>query len=79
MGAKKKPAKKAKKDDEEDLSHENFMKVYKKKVVELGVDPSKTIKEKFELYQEEDEIMHNWHFWEDLGWAGVKAIMDSLK
>lgn len=79
MGAKKKPAKKAKKDDEEDLSHENFMKVYKKKCVELGVDVSKTIKEKYELFLEEDEIMHNWHLWEDLGWSGVNAIMDSMK
>ena len=51
MAPKKKGgAKKAKKDDEEDLSHENFMKVYKKKVVELGVDMSKTVKEKYELY-----------------------------
>jgi hypothetical protein len=80
MGGKKKAAKGGKKkDDEEDLSVEHFMKAYKKKVLELEVPLSKIIKEKYDLFQEEEEVISKFHIWEEMGWAGVRALMDSLR
>lgn len=56
MGAKKKKGGGKKKEgDEEDMSVENFMKIYRKKCNELGCDMSKIIKEKYDEYQEEGE------------------------
>lgn len=83
MGAKKKaPAKKKAggKDDEEDISVDQFWKTYKsKKCPELGVEVLKYVKEKFELYGEEGEKITKFHIWEEMGWAGTRALMDSLK
>lgn len=83
MGGKKKPAgdkKKAKKEgDEEDLSVENFWKIYKKKCVEYGTDQSKIIKKAYEKFVEEGDEIKQFHIWEELGWPGVKAIIESLK
>lgn len=51
MGAKKKKGGGGKKEgDEEDLSVENFMKVYRKKCSDLSCDVSKIIKEKYEEF-----------------------------
>ena len=84
MGAKaKKGGKKSKgggkKDEQEDLSVEHFWKAYKKKVAELECVQSKIIKEKYDLFLEEEEVITKFHIWEELGWAGVRAIMDSLR
>jgi hypothetical protein len=81
MGGKKKgKAKgKGKKEDEEDLSVEHFIKAYRKKVVELQCDSSKIIKEKWEEFQEEGEPITKFHIWEELGWAGIRAMMDALR
>lgn len=82
MGAKKKGGGKKKAaaaEEVEDVSVDQFMKAYRAKVKELGVDLQKYIKEKYELYQEEDEKIEKFHLWEELGWAGTRAIMDSLR
>ena len=80
MGGKKKAAKAGKKkDDEEDLSVEHFYKAYKKKIAELDVPLSKIIKEKYDLFQEEEEVISKFHIWEEMGWAGVRALMDALR
>jgi hypothetical protein len=80
MGGKKKAAKGGKKkEEEEDLSVEHFWKAYKKKVIELECVSSKILKEKYDLFLEEEEVITKFHFWEELGWAGVRAIMDSLR
>jgi len=82
MGAKKKAGggkkKAANAEDEEDISVDVFYKAYKKKCTDLGVEASKQIKAKYEEYQEEGEKIAKFHFWEELGWAGTKAIMDAL-
>lgn len=81
MGAKKKaPAKKkSKADDEEDNSVNDFYKQYKtKQCPEYGVDMLKYIKEKYELFQEEGEKITKFHIWEEMGWAGTRALMVSL-
>ena len=81
MGGKKKAAaKKGKADDEPDESVNNFMKIYKKRcTTELMCDVSKVIKEGYAKYQDEDEPIKKFVFWEELGWVGVRAIMESLK
>ena len=82
MGGKKKKGGgkgKGKKDEEEDLSVEHFFRAYKKKVLELQCESSKTLKGKFDEYQEEGEVITKFHLWEELGWAGIRAIMDSLR
>ena len=81
MGGKKKKAagKGKKKEEEEDVSVDNFFKAYRKKVAELACDSSKILKEKYEEYQDEGEAITKWHLWEELGWAGIRAIMDSLR
>lgn len=77
-GDKKKP--KAKKEgDEEDLSVENFWKSYKKKCVEYQCDMSKIIKGYYEKFLDEGEEPKKFHIWEELGWPGVKAIIESFK
>jgi hypothetical protein len=76
--AKKKTAKK-KEGDEEDLSVENFWKSYKKKCVEYGCDQSKIIKGYYEKFLDEGEEPKKFHIWEELGWPGVKAIIESFK
>ena len=80
MGGKKKAAKAGKKKDEEEyLSVEHFWKAYKKKILELEVPISKIIKEKYELFQEEEEVITKFHIWEEMGWAGTRALMDALR
>jgi len=71
---------KGKVEDEEDVSVDQFWKQYKtKKCPEYGVDVLKYIKEKYELYQEEQEKITKFHIWEEMGWAGTRALMDSLR
>ena len=53
--------------------------MYKKKCVEYGTDQSKIIKKSYEKYVEEGDEIKQFHIWEELGWPGVKAIIDSLK
>ena len=83
MGAKKKAPAKEKKGkggpDEDDVSVDNFWKAYRKKCVEYGCDVSKQIKGAYENYQEEGETIKKFHFWEELGWVGTKAIVEALK
>lgn len=58
MGGKKKKGgggKKKGEGDEEDVSVDNFMRLYRKKCGELGCEVSKILKEKYELYQDEAE------------------------
>jgi hypothetical protein len=55
------------------------MKAYGKLCKELGLTQQKYLKEKYELYQEEEEKIEKFHLWEELGWAGTRAIMDSLR
>lgn len=77
--AKAKP-KKANAADEEDVSVDQFYKVYKtKKCPEFGVEVVKYVKEKYELYVEEQEKITKFHIWEEMGWAGTRALMDSLR
>jgi hypothetical protein len=79
MAPKKAAKKGGKEGDEEDLSVENFWKNYKKKCVEYNCDVSKIIKGQFEKFTEEGDEIKKLHMWEELGWPGVKAIVDSLK
>lgn len=77
-GGKKKAAKAAV--DEEDRTVHNFMRNYKKKAGELGVDVLRNLREQYELVEAgEQEVIAKFHFWDELGWAGTRAIMDSLK
>jgi len=80
MAPKKKAGgdKKKKEGDEEDLSVENFWKAYKKKCVEYNCDVSKIIKGAMEKFFEEGDEIKKLHMWEELGWPGVKAIVESL-
>lgn len=81
MGGKKKKhaGKGKKKDDEEDLSVEHFWRAYKKKVLELQCESSKILKGKYDEYLEEGDPLTKFHLWEELGWAGIRAVFDSLK
>jgi hypothetical protein len=66
-GGKKKAAKAAV--DEEDRTVHNFMRFYRKKCIELGVDPLRSLKEQYELVEGgEQEVIAKFHFWEELGW-----------
>ena len=85
MGAKKKKGGDGKKkgkgkgDEAEDNSVQNFWKAYKKKCVELECDVSKIVKEYWNKFDEDDEIPKKFHLWEELGWPGLKAIVEALK
>lgn len=46
---------------------------------EYEVTMLKFMKEKYELYQEEQEKITKFHIWEEMGWAGCRALMDSMK
>jgi hypothetical protein len=79
-GAKKKAAKADV--DEEDKTVHNFMKYYKKKTAELGVEVVKSIKDSYELYDSGEMTepgIQKFHLWAELGWAGTRAIMDALR
>ena len=64
---------------EEDVSIDQFYRFYKKNVAALEVPICPIIKEKYELFQEEQEIPNKFHIWSELGWAGTRAIMDAMK
>ncbi len=77
-GGKKKAAKAAV--DEEDKTVQNFMRYYKKRCTELGVDPLKKIRDEYQMVEDGDqEVIAKFHFWDELGWAGTRAIMEALK
>lgn len=65
--------------DEEDNSFPNFIKAYRKKCQEYECDFSKIIKKANEDFEEEQEPLKKLHMWEELGWPGVKAIVEALK
>jgi hypothetical protein len=66
-GGKKKAAKAAV--DEEDRTVINFMRNYRKKAGELGVDLIRSLKEQYELVEaQEQDVISKFHFWEELGW-----------
>ena len=83
MGGKKKGGGKGKgkgsAPPEEDDSIDKFMKFYKKKCTELEIIQCPVIREKYDLFTEEQEIPTRFHIWTELGWAGTRAIMDSLR
>lgn len=82
MGGKKKAAGKKSKNSappEEDDSIEKFQKHYKKKVTEFDVPQCQIIKDKLDLFFEDQEIPTRFHIWTELGWAGTRAIMDALR
>ena len=82
MGAKKKAAGKKKAaaaEDENDVSVEQFWKTYQKTVKELQVPVQKNIREAWDRYVEDEEKIEKFHIWDELGWAGTRAIMDSLR
>ena len=39
----------------------------------------KYVKEKYELFGEEGEKISKFHIWDEMGWAGTRALMDSLR
>jgi Ran GTPase-activating protein (RanGAP) involved in mRNA processing and transport len=81
MGGKKKGGKKGKKGkvpEEPDESTEKLARLYKKKCSELEAPYSKTLKEKFAECEEDSVDLTKIHLWEELGWQGVKALMDAL-
>lgn len=73
-GGKKKAAKK---EDEADDSTERLFKLYKKKCNELQCSTSKALMAKF-MDDEVDDI-DKIHIWDEIGWQGVKVLMQSLK
>ena len=64
---------------EEDDSVDKFWKIYRKKVQEFDVPICPIIKDKYELFTEEQEIPQRFHIWTELGWPGTRAIMDALR
>lgn len=85
MGAKKKGGGTKKKGggepEEEDISVKKFFDTYKKKKCpEFGVKVVDAIKQMFDKWEEDPEdVITKLHLWDELGWAGTRAIMDSLK
>lgn len=83
MGGKKKGGggkKKAAAVPEEDDSVERFWKKYRKTHVEFEVPMCPAIKEKMDAFFEDPSMVPNkFHIWNELGWAGTRAIMDSLR
>ena len=76
--AKPKKGKKAPKGDEEaDESTEKLFRLYKKKCTELQCNTSKALMAKF--LDDEVEDIDKIHIWDEIGWQGVKALMESLK
>ena len=82
MGGKKKGGggkKKAAAAVEEEDYVNQFWKIYRKKYAEYEVPCSTIIKEKYDLYVDENETPTKFHIWQELGWAGTRAIMDAMK
>ena len=56
------------------------MKVYKKKCGELEVPVCDILKQKYDLYLEDNaDKITKFHIWKELGEAGTKAIFESMK
>lgn len=70
--------KKGKVPEEPDESTEKLQRLYWKKCTELEAPYSKIMREKFAEAEDEDEDITKIHLWEELGWQGVKALMDAL-
>lgn len=87
MGGKKKGGGKGKgkgkssAESEEDiaLQIEQFFRVYKKKYTEYDVAMCQAMKDKKDLFDEDQEIPAKFHIWQELGWPGTRAIMDALR
>ena len=58
---------------------DKLFKLYKRKCNEFDVSICPIIKEKIELFQEEQVVPDKFHVWTELGWAGTRAIMDTLR
>ena len=83
MGGKKAPAKKAaaggEGDEDPAIVVQKFWKYYRANVKELGFEkPSPQIKDLIMKFEEDEELPKKFHLWDELGWAGVKAITDAL-
>lgn len=76
-GKGKKGKKAPKKDEEPDESTEKLFKLYKKKCAELQCNTSKALMAKF--LDDDVEDIDKIHIWDEIGWQGVKALMESLK
>ena len=64
---------------EEDVSCEKFMYYYRKNCGILACEVNKKIKQMYETeWQEEQKPISKIHLWEDIGWQGVKAIVDAM-
>lgn len=75
MGPKKGP-----KDDGEDLSCEKFFAKYKKECVSLGFKQAPQVVEKYTTeYLENGSNLMKFNLWDEMGWQGVKALMDSMR
>jgi hypothetical protein len=77
MSKKKGGKKAAKAGDEEDESTDKLFKLYKKKCNELQCSTSKALMAKFN--DDEVDDIDKIHIWDEIGWQGVKALMQSLK
>ena len=63
---------------EEDDSVDKFWRKYKKLTTELEIAICPVIKEKYDLFTDEQEVPTKFHIWTELGWPGTRAIMDAL-
>ena len=83
MGGKKKGGGKGKKTaviPEEDNSTETFKKIYGKKANEMEITKCPQIIEKLGLWEEDNnDVPTKFHIWSELGWAGTRCLMDSLR
>jgi len=77
MAPKKKAPAKEEKADEDDLSTEQVWKAYRKNCTALDIPVNKRLKEMYEIeFVEDRKNFTKLHFWEELGWQGVKAIIE---
>ena len=59
---------------------QKFMGNYRKKCGDYQCEPVKAIKEMNDRFEaNEIDNINKFHFWDELGWAGCRAIMDYLK
>ena len=64
--------------EEEDISCELLMKQYRKNCQTLQCDINKQIKAAFDTEWTENLIpIKKFHLWDDLGWQGIKALIDA--
>lgn len=65
--------------DGEDLSCEKFYAKYKKECAALGFKPSPQVVEKYNNeYLDNGSNLLKFNLWDEMGWQGVKALMDSM-